>query len=48
MNSYMTVEKTRREFYKDGFFTKGKHEYLPIPQNQIFWSENRYVQNPGY
>ncbi|MFB9863170.1 RagB/SusD family nutrient uptake outer membrane protein [Rufibacter immobilis] len=48
MNSYLTVEKTRKEFYKDGFFTKGKHEYLPIPQNQIFWSENRYVQNPGY
>lgn len=48
MNAYLEKEKTRREFLRDGNFTKGKHEYLPIPQNQIFWSEQRYVQNPNY
>ncbi|WP_181308003.1 RagB/SusD family nutrient uptake outer membrane protein [Rufibacter sp. XAAS-G3-1] len=48
MNSYLAVEQNRKEFYKGAFFIEGKHEYLPIPQNQIFWSENRYVQNPNY
>lgn len=48
MNSYLNVEKTRREYLQDGLFTPGKHEYLPIPQSQIFWSENRYQQNPKY
>ncbi|WP_205502312.1 RagB/SusD family nutrient uptake outer membrane protein [Rufibacter psychrotolerans] len=48
MNEYLDTEKTRREYLKEGSFTAGKHEYLPIPQNQIFFSENRYVQNPGY
>lgn len=48
MNQYLNVEKGRRDFYKDAKFTAGRDEYLPIPQNQIFWSENKYVQNPGY
>ncbi|MDN3669191.1 RagB/SusD family nutrient uptake outer membrane protein [Echinicola jeungdonensis] len=48
INAYFSVEETRKEYLQDGQFTAGKHEYLPIPQNQIFWSENRYVQNPNY
>ncbi|KEO75467.1 RagB/SusD family nutrient uptake outer membrane protein [Anditalea andensis] len=48
MNAYFNVEKSRKPFLQDGNFTPAKHEYLPIPQNQIFWSENRYVQNKGY
>ncbi len=48
MNSYFSVEKTKRSYLKDAKFTSGRDEYLPIPQNQIFWSENKYVQNPGY
>ncbi|MHA6246944.1 RagB/SusD family nutrient uptake outer membrane protein [Pontibacter sp. CAU 1760] len=48
LNDYLETEKGRRGFLREGMFTAGKHEYLPIPQNQIFWSENLYVQNPGY
>jgi starch-binding outer membrane protein, SusD/RagB family len=48
MNDYLNIEKIRRAFLQEGQFTAGKHEYLPIPQNQIFWSKNRYVQNPNY
>jgi len=48
MSDFFTVEKPSRSIYQNARFTKGRDEYLPIPQNQIFWSENRYVQNPGY
>ena len=48
LNTYLNTEQTRRDFLQGSSFTAGKHEYLPIPQNQIFWSEDRYVQNPGY
>lgn len=48
MNSYLNVEKTKRDFLKDAKFSNERDEYLPIPQNQIFWSENKYTQNPGY
>ncbi|GGI52454.1 glycan metabolism protein RagB [Mucilaginibacter galii] len=48
MNDFFNVEKPSRSIYQNARFTKGRDEYLPIPQNQIFWSENRYVQNPGY
>jgi hypothetical protein len=48
LNTYFNIEQTRRDFLQGGSFISGKHEYLPIPQNQIFWSEDRYVQNPGY
>lgn len=48
MNDFFTKEKPNRSIYQNAKFTKGRDEYLPIPQNQIYWSENRYVQNPGY
>ncbi|MEI6950720.1 RagB/SusD family nutrient uptake outer membrane protein [Paraflavisolibacter sp. H34] len=48
LNAYFTKEKTRRDFLKSAQFTKGKHEYLPIPQNQIFFSKQVYQQNTGY
>lgn len=48
MNSFFNAEKSTRSIYQNARFTRGRDEYLPIPQNQIFWSENRYVQNPGY
>lgn len=48
MNAFFSSEKSTRSIYLNARFTKGRDEYLPIPQNQIFWSENRYVQNPGY
>jgi len=48
LNTYFNVEQTRKAFLQGAMFESGKHEYLPIPQNQIFWSEDRYIQNPGY
>ncbi|PKQ45362.1 RagB/SusD family nutrient uptake outer membrane protein [Confluentibacter flavum] len=48
LNAYFTVEQSRRGFLQGASFQEGKHEYLPIPQNQIFWSEDRYVQNRNY
>lgn len=48
LNTYLNAEQTRRDYLQGAMFEAGKHEYLPIPQNQIFWSEDRYVQNPGY
>ena len=48
LNSYLSVEQSRKDFLQGASFVAGKHEYLPIPQNQIFWSEDRYVQNPNY
>lgn len=36
-------------FYLDGAdFVSGKHEYLPIPQNEIDLAPDLYSQNPGY
>ncbi|RLJ80065.1 RagB/SusD family nutrient uptake outer membrane protein [Pedobacter alluvionis] len=48
INSFFDSEKSFRSIYMTARFTKGRDEYLPIPQNQIFFSENNYVQNPGY
>lgn len=48
INSYFGTEKVKRPFLNSGFFTKNKHEYLPIPQNQINFSRGVYKQNPGY
>jgi len=48
MNGYFEVEASRKDYLQGANFISGKHEYLPIPQNQIFWSEGRYQQNPGY
>jgi len=33
---------------KDGEFVKGKHELLPVPQNEINLSHGIITQNPGY
>ncbi|WP_028296228.1 RagB/SusD family nutrient uptake outer membrane protein [Olivibacter sitiensis] len=48
LNAFFNAERGTRSIYQGANFTKGRDEFLPIPQNQIFWSENRYVQNPGY
>jgi hypothetical protein len=48
INSFFDSEKSTRSIFISARFTKGRDEYLPIPQNQIFFSENNYVQNPGY
>ena len=48
INAFFDAEKGTRSIYQNAKFTKGRDEFLPIPQNQIFFSENRYIQNPNY
>ncbi|MDR2233381.1 MAG: RagB/SusD family nutrient uptake outer membrane protein [Tannerella sp.] len=49
LNKYYEVEKIRRaQYMSNALFTKGKHEYFPIPNNQITYSKGLYKQNPGY
>jgi starch-binding outer membrane protein, SusD/RagB family len=48
LNNYFAVEKLRHPFLRDAHFTKGTHEYFPIPQEQIEFTNGLYVQNPGY
>lgn len=48
LNEYFAKEVQRRSWNSTGYFTKGKHEYLPIPQAVINLSEGVYVQNINY
>lgn len=49
LNAYLAIEKTRHTFLASAAFTKGRDEYLPIPQAQInLVPSGVYVQNPGY
>lgn len=48
LNAYFTVEKTNHAFLDAANFTKGRDEYLPIPQSQINLVEGLYVQNNGW
>ncbi|EWH11893.1 tetratricopeptide repeat-containing SusD/RagB family protein [Catenovulum agarivorans DS-2] len=49
-NSYFPTERERKVYLAGAEFSPGKHEYLPIPLEQIVLSRNgkEYVQNPGY
>lgn len=52
INKYLDVERTKRPLLKNAKFIKGKHEYYPIPQEQIDVSVVNGVptlkQNAGY
>ena len=48
LNAYLSVEKLRHSFLQGANFTKGRDEYLPIPQPQIDLVEGLYKQNNGY
>jgi len=48
MNNYFAIEKVRHPFLANAQFTKGKHEYFPIPQEQIVFTNGLYKQNKGY
>lgn len=48
LNKYFAVEMAKKQYLKDGQFTKGKHEYFPIPQKQIDFSKGLYKQNVGW
>ena len=48
LNAYLAVEKVRKAFLSNAKFTKGRDEYLPIPQREIDFTKGLYKQNPGY
>ncbi|WP_153800467.1 RagB/SusD family nutrient uptake outer membrane protein [Foetidibacter luteolus] len=48
LNAYLAKEKTRRAYLQNAFFTKGRDEYLPIPQREIDFTKGLYEQNPGF
>ncbi len=48
LNSYFDIEKVRHPFLRDAHFTKNQHEYFPIPQDQIVFTNGLYAQNKGY
>lgn len=48
LNSYLAVERTKRDFLANAMFTAGRDEYYPIPQREIDFTGGLYVQNPGY
>jgi len=47
-NAYFAVEKVRHPFLSSAHFTKNQHEYFPIPQEQITFTNGLYKQNIGY
>ncbi|RCH56332.1 RagB/SusD family nutrient uptake outer membrane protein [Mucilaginibacter hurinus] len=48
INDFFDKEKGTRSIYQGARFTKGRDEFLPVPQNQVFFSKGKYIQNPGY
>jgi hypothetical protein len=52
MNDYLTIEKTKRLYLANASFVKNKHEYYPIPNQEILnskiGSQITLAQNPGY
>ncbi|HOY17587.1 MAG TPA: RagB/SusD family nutrient uptake outer membrane protein, partial [Haliscomenobacter sp.] len=52
INDYLTVEQNKRSYLRGAKFVKGKHEYFPIPSQEILNSAINGVptlaQNPGY
>jgi len=49
LNAYFAKEMPRnRGWMKDGHFTAGRDEYMPIPQPQVNYSYGVYKQNAGY
>lgn len=52
INGYLEVESTKRTYLRGARFVKGKHEYFPIPNQEILNSaiggKPTLQQNPGY
>jgi hypothetical protein len=51
LNAYLAKEKTKRTYKQTASFTKGKHEYFPIPASIIDLAAkygSHLDQNPGY
>jgi hypothetical protein len=48
LNNYFSIEKIRHPYMSSAQFTKGVHEYFPVPQEQIVFTNGLYTQNNGY
>lgn len=48
LNNFFKSESKRRSYLGSGKFDKNKDEYIPIPQQQINFTEGIYKQNPGW
>ena len=52
LNAYYAVEGNKRSYLKGVTFVPGKHEYFPIPLQEILNSQKNgqptLTQNPGY
>lgn len=48
MNAYYATEAEDVDYLEGVSFQAGKHEYLPIPQNEIDLAPTIYKQNSGY
>ncbi|MET4082772.1 hypothetical protein ABIB40_002736 [Pedobacter sp. UYP30] len=48
LNNFIAKEKSRRSYFTNASFTKGKNEYFAIPLTQIDLSKGTLTQNPGY
>jgi hypothetical protein len=48
LNEYFTEETEERGYYSAANFVENKHEYLPVPQEEIDRSQGVYKQNPNY
>lgn len=48
LNDFYGSEKNRRAYYGNASFTEDKNEYCPIPQKQINYSKDVYIQNCGW
>lgn len=48
LNAHFEKESQRYPWMQVAYFTKGRDEFLPIPQEQMNWSQGVYRQNPGY
>ena len=48
LNNYFEGEMVKREYLREAEFQKNRDEYLPIPQQQMNWSNNLYTQNAGW
>jgi hypothetical protein len=48
INDYFSAEQRRTPHLAGAAFKKNRDEYLPIPQNQINFSQGLYVQNFGW
>ena len=48
VNAYYAKEKTLRSYLSSAHFDANKEEYIPVPQQQIAYSKDSYVQNYGW